>query len=348
MSTNLNYTDINEDVFINTMNKLKFKTYKRGNYKKIYCEYKDIKFEITYREKKVIIDMMNKSDSSLASYLVDQGVLKYDDMYTKDGYFRKNPTIYNIIPNCIYNAENSLDIHSALFNRFIDYIFIEYEKNLNQYEPSDTVIICLDDNLIKKISSNDKEREKFFNYIKITDEGKNLFIYELDSGRKHNSSSNIDYAAFLFIPRYSYSTFVIKSNFYNNGKDIKNKNKPKNNSSEKQSNTEIKEEIKTEVNSENIIKEKIINYIPKCKDKLKEIKELSNDFEYIIKNDYHKECDEIENRLNNPCDNIDEFNKIIDDINTLYRNAYNRKNNKSSLYYVMDIEDEDIDLIEHI
>ena len=107
--------------------------------------------------------------------------------------------------------------------------------------------------------------------------------------------------------------------------------------------------LNKKINNTDIIKEKIINYIPKCKDKLKEIKELSKDFEYAVKMDYYKDCDNIEYRLNNCNDNnIEELNKIADEINTLYRNAYNKKNNKSSLYYVMDIEDEDIDLIDHI
>ena len=107
--------------------------------------------------------------------------------------------------------------------------------------------------------------------------------------------------------------------------------------------------LNKKINNTDIIKEKIINYIPKCKDKLKEIKELSKDFEYAVKMDYYKDCDNIEYRLNNCNDNnIEELNKIADEINTLYRNAYNKKNNKSSLYYVMDIEDEDIDLIDNI
>lgn len=94
---------------------------------------------------------------------------------------------------------------------------------------------------------------------------------------------------------------------------------------------------------------KIFFHVKKCRDKLKEIKELSKDFEYAVKMDYYKDCDNIEYRLNNCNDNnIEELNKIADEINTLYRNAYNKKNNKSSLYYVMDIEDEDIDLIDHI
>ena len=123
----------------------------------------------------------------------------------------------------------------------------------------------------------------------------------------------------------------------------------KNTKKDEAENIYILSNLNKKINNTDIIKEKIINYIPKCRDKLKEIKELSKDFEYAVKMDYYKDCDNIEYRLNNCNDNnIEELNKIADEINTLYRNAYNKKNNKSSLYYVMDIEDEDIDLIDHI
>ena len=123
----------------------------------------------------------------------------------------------------------------------------------------------------------------------------------------------------------------------------------KNTKKDEAENIYILSNLNKKINNTDIIKEKIINYIPKCKDKLKEIKELSKDFEYAVKMDYYKDCDNIEYRLNNCNDNnIEELNKIADEINTLYRNAYNKKNNKSSLYYVMDIEDDDIDLIDHI
>ena len=342
---NLSYTDINENVFINTMKKLKFKIYKTGNYKKIYCEYKNVKFQIIYKEKKVILDMSyTRDDSSLASYLVNQKVLEYDDIYTKEGYFRKTPTIYKIVSNYINDSRS----YSALVNRFIDYIFIEYEKNLNKYKPSSTITVELEYKMADKLLSSDKEREKFFKYIKIDDKEKKYFINYLTSSMINASSSESVVGFFRFSsPIY---TLTIKSNFYNNGQDsqnIKKENKTKNNSSEKQSDIKLKEDIKTD-DSKNIIKENIINYIPKCKDKLKEIRELSQDFEYAIKNGYYKDCDDIESRLNNCVDNKDEVNKIIDEINNLYRNAYNRKYNKSSLSYVMDIEEDDIDLLEHI
>ena len=123
----------------------------------------------------------------------------------------------------------------------------------------------------------------------------------------------------------------------------------KNTKKDEAENIYILSNLNKKINNTDIIKEKIINYIPKCRDKLKEIKELSKDFEYAVKMDYYKDYDNIEYRLNNCNDNnIEELNKIADEINTLYRNAYNKKNNKSSLYYVMDIEDDDIDLIDHI
>lgn len=100
----------------------------------------------------------------------------------------------------------------------------------------------------------------------------------------------------------------------------------KNTKKDEAENIYILSNLNKKINNTDIIKEKIINYIPKCRDKLKEIKELSKDFEYAVKMDYYKDCDNIEYRLNNCNDNnIEELNKIADEINTLYRNAYNKK-----------------------
>lgn len=100
----------------------------------------------------------------------------------------------------------------------------------------------------------------------------------------------------------------------------------KNTKKDEAENIYILNNLNKKINNTDIIKEKIINYIPKCKDKLKEIKELSKDFEYAVKMDYYKDYDNIEYRLNNCNDNnIEELNKIADGINTLYRNAYNKK-----------------------
>lgn len=430
----LDYTSIDENVFMNTMNSIGFNAYKRGNTKQIFCDYEDIEFNIIYKDKKSVI-WIKSNASALASFLVDKKVLKYDDMYTKAGYFRDNPTVYNIICDHIVNlsclgaapAISRTGAHwsySFLLHHFINYITIEYEKKLGIYKPSDTITIGLSEKLIKKLLSSDEERKKFFEYTKITDSVKNIFLNDLKEIplTKRNSSS-LFYPLTKVISNSNYSdyTFTLQSYFYNNGQDsqnIKKENKTKNNSSEKQGDTELKEDIsqylKTFNDTLNNCKEKILsvkNYSnddaliekcgllenkiqeqlknaeadlskdiknaldnlndivaetnklyseasnikekmdsihQKCKDKLKEIRELSQDFEYGIKNDYYKDCDDIESRLNNCVDNKDEVNKIIDDINNLYRNAYNRKHNKSSLFYVMDIEEDDIDLLEHI
>ncbi|WP_028330194.1 hypothetical protein [Brachyspira alvinipulli] len=351
----LDYTSIDENVFINTMRSIGFSAYKRGNTKQIFCDYEDIEFNIIYKDKKSLI-WIKSSASALASFLVDKKVLKYDDMYTKAGYFRDNPIIYNVICEHIVNmsclgaapAISRGDAHWSyefLLHHFFNYITIEYEKKLGTYKPSDTITIGLSEKLIKKLLSSNEEKNKFFEYTKITDEAKNIFLNDLEKIplSKRSSSSSLFYPLTKMISNSNYSDYIftLQSYFYNNGQNIQ-----KNNSSEKQSNSESKEDIKTD-NSENIIKEEIINYIPKCKDKLKEIKELSKDFEYAIKNDYYKDCDDIESKLNNGIDNKNELNKIIDEINNLYRNAYNKKHNKSSLAYIMDVE-ENIDLLEHI
>ena len=359
----LDYTSIDENVFMNTMHSIGFRAYKRGNTKQIFCDYENIEFNIIYKDKKSVIWIKSRA-SALASFLVDQRVLKYDDMYTKAGYFRDNPIIYNVICEHIVNMSclgatpaisrgNAHWSYEFLLHHFFNYITIEYEKKLGSYKPRDTITIGLSEKLIKKLLSSNEEKNKFFEYTKITDEAKNIFLNDLETIplSKRSSSSSLFYPLTKIIsnPNYSDYIFTLQSYFYNNGqnaKDIKTENSKNNNSSEKQRNSESKEDIKTD-NSENIIKEEIINYIPKCKDKLKEIRELSKDFEHAIKNDYHKECDDIENRLNSGINNKNELNKIIDEINNLYRNAYSKKHNKSSLAYIMDTE-EDIDLLEHI
>ncbi len=97
-------------------------------------------------------------------------------------------------------------------------------------------------------------------------------------------------------------------------------------------------------------------YISECKDKVNEIRSIMNDFDYSDRNTYEKSCSEyekslseIENGLPNFIDKqtVDRINNLIDEINRTYKNAYNKKNNVSSLSYIMETE-EDIDLIKKI
>ena len=91
-----------------------------------------------------------------------------------------------------------------------------------------------------------------------------------------------------------------------------------------------------------------IEYLSKCKAKLTEISWLIEDFEHAIKEDYKKSCKEIDSVLDRGIENKEKFNKIIEHINNIYKNAYYKKHNKSSLAYIMDDEDENIKYIEYI
>ena len=104
---------------------------------------------------------------------------------------------------------------------------------------------------------------------------------------------------------------------------------------------------KEEVKELNI--EKLNPIIRKCEDKIIEIKDIIKDFDYSDKKTYEELTSKVENDLKEleNIKNVNKINKIIDEINKIYRNAYNKKNNVSSLSYIMET-DENIDLINKI
>lgn len=104
---------------------------------------------------------------------------------------------------------------------------------------------------------------------------------------------------------------------------------------------------KEEVKELNI--EKLNPIIRKCEDKIIEIKDIIKDFDYSDKKTYEELTSKVENDLKEleNIKNVNKINKIIDEINKIYRNAYNKKNNVSSLSYIMET-DENIDLIKKI
>ncbi|TKZ34162.1 hypothetical protein [Brachyspira catarrhinii] len=115
----------------------------------------------------------------------------------------------------------------------------------------------------------------------------------------------------------------------------------------------IREEIKRK--EENKKLQIILN---KCEAKIEEIKEIIKDFNYSDKKTYEKPCSEYKkscSKIKKDLENtnikkdqaINNINNLIDEINQIYKNAYNKKNNVSSLSYIMET-DEDIDLIEKI
>lgn len=104
---------------------------------------------------------------------------------------------------------------------------------------------------------------------------------------------------------------------------------------------------KEEVKEPNI--EKLNPIIRKCEDKIIEIKDIIKDFDYSDKKTYEESTSKVENDLKEleNIKNVNKINEIIDEINKIYRNAYNKKNNVSSLSYIMET-DENIDLIKKI
>ena len=108
--------------------------------------------------------------------------------------------------------------------------------------------------------------------------------------------------------------------------------------------TEESKEEEIEIVNSNYIDYK---YISKCKEKIKDIIYFSEDFEYAVKEYYNNACLEIENILDFGISDKYKLNEIIDDINQLYRTAYYKKYNKSTLLLIMDIDDE-IELMEKI
>ncbi|TXJ42697.1 hypothetical protein EPJ70_12175 [Brachyspira aalborgi] len=104
---------------------------------------------------------------------------------------------------------------------------------------------------------------------------------------------------------------------------------------------------KEEVKELNI--EKLNPIIRKCEEKIIEIKDIIKDFDYSDKKTYEELTSKVESDLKEleNIKNVNKINEIIDEINKIYRNAYNKKNNVSSLSYIMET-DENIDLINKI
>lgn len=114
--------------------------------------------------------------------------------------------------------------------------------------------------------------------------------------------------------------------------------------SKNNSKNKIKKEKVKELNIE-----KLNSIIRKCEDKIIEIKDIIKDFDYSDKKTYEELTSKVENDLKEleNIKNVNKINEIIDEINKIYRNAYNKKNNVSSLSYIMET-DENIDLIKKI
>lgn len=125
---------------------------------------------------------------------------------------------------------------------------------------------------------------------------------------------------------------------------------------------ETNEEIKTNEDKKETVdikkfKEKINASANECKLKLEEIANIIKDFDYASRKIYEDSYLDLKRSLEEDFNTMkgtnslneftEKFNKVIDYINNLYKSAYYKKNNKSSLAFIMD-EEEDIVYIEKI
>ena len=135
---------------------------------------------------------------------------------------------------------------------------------------------------------------------------------------------------------------------YGNKENNESKNREDKNDENK------KETIKINIEK---FKIKINSSANECRLKIEEVKNLIKDFDYASRKSYEDSCLDLQRSLEEDFntmkgtksinDFVDRFNNVIDYINNLYRSAYYKKNNKSSLAFIMD-NDEDIDFIETI
>lgn len=126
--------------------------------------------------------------------------------------------------------------------------------------------------------------------------------------------------------------------------------------------TDTTKEIKSEVKyNTDILKENINKLKYKADLKFNEIKELIKDFDYASKKSYEESSIELQNNLKDELKKIDNINNdedyknyiesvnnIIAYINNLYKSAYYKKNNKSSLSFLIGDDEDIIDLIAYI
>lgn len=109
------------------------------------------------------------------------------------------------------------------------------------------------------------------------------------------------------------------------------------------------------------LKENINKLKYKADLKFNEIKELIKDFDYASKNSYEESSIELQKNLQDELKKIDNINNdedyknyiesvnnIIAYINNLYKSAYYKKNNKSSLSFLIGDDEDIIDLIAYI
>lgn len=202
-------------------------------------------------------------------------------------------------------------------------------------------------------------RDAYHNFMSYADDIEDIAYTIAD--KLNSIADDIEDINYNFFYRpYEYNSE--RENRYNQKTSEENKSSESNNSqtakteeSNKENKTEKKNIIKIDLEK---LKSKVNIISEKCRQKIKEIEEISEDFDYASKKNYKDVCVDLINTLNKDFDVnniqkrcndfIDNFNKLIGYINNLYKSALYRKENRSSLSFMLEEEDDDIDLIENI
>ena len=269
-------------------------------------------------DEKVINDTLIKLGLISLEFTNSKGSEKY--YYFKLGYkFERGEKITN--SSIKLDAENSCIYIDDTFTYSVD-IFGEIEKLL-----LDNKIIDRDEIYTKSGSRRNNHK---IHEIEVSD-----IIKEIEFGSRVESAYRGD-------DGYTTNAKEILTKHFI--KFLMDKYKEELTLNENNTKNEVEKEEAKELNIE-----KLNPIIRKCEDKIIEIKEIIKDFDYSDRKTYEESTSKVESDLKEfeNIKNINKINEIIDEINQIYRNAYNKKNNVSTLSYIMET-DEDIDLIKKI
>lgn len=271
-------------------------------------------------DEKVINDTLIKLGLTSLEFANSKGSEKYYYFELEEGHFYAGSMNYVITWNYIkVDVENSC-------------ICINYPKGYNYISNNSNILnkilsLLIKENIItekiNRIKEYEMPKQNVEDIIEKIKLGKNI------GGELHYSGKWIG------------KTKILIENFI---KFLMDKYKEELALSKNNSKNKMKKEEVKELNIE-----KLNPIIRKCEDKIIEIKDIIKDFDYSDKKTYEELTSKVESDLKEleNIKNVNKINKIIDEINKIYRNAYNKKNNVSSLSYIMET-DENIDLIKKI
>ena len=208
------------------------------------------------------------------------------------------------------------------------------------------------DNLKDKFNTfNNSNRNAYYDFMDWFDNIEELA--DTVANNLNDIADDIDDITYDLFYRDSTSDYNYAKNDYNTEKKEEDKKAKTKENEESKNSTE--QTVKIDIEK---FKEKINLSVNECKLKLEEIQNLIKDFDYASRKSYEDSCLDLQKSLledfntmkgtKNYNEFIEKFNKVIEYINNLYKSAYYKKHNKSSLAFIMDDEDDEINFIDKI